>query len=143
MNNIRKLEYSDYYKGYLELINVFTRVPEPASFAGFCKTLDTIYSQNSYIYVIEEDGKIISSIKIIIEQKMHNNFKSVMHIEDLVTHENYRNKGLASVLLQYVLGLGKEFNCYKIVLCSNPNNEEFYSKKKFIKKGSEFSLYLN
>ena len=140
---IRQLEYSDYYKGYLELINIFTREAEAKSFQEFCKIVDIIHAQNSYIYVIEADDKIISSIKIFIEQKIHNNFKCVMHIEDLATHADYRKKGLASLLLKHVLELGKSFNCYKIVLCSNPNNEAFYIKQQFIKKGSEFSLYLN
>jgi predicted GNAT family N-acyltransferase len=140
--NIRKIEYNDYYKGYFELINTFTRYPENKSYSEFCIILDIIHSQNSHIFVIEKDNKIISSIKCIIEQKLHNNFKCVLHIEDLVTDVNYRKRGLASNLLKYVIDLGKRNNCYKIILCSNAENEEFYLKQKFIKKGIEFSLYL-
>jgi glucosamine-phosphate N-acetyltransferase len=139
---IRKLHYNDYYKGYLDLINTFTRNSETNTFEDFCKIVDIIVSQNSFIYVIEDNSQIISSIKIIIEQKIHNNFKCVMHIEDLVTHTNYRKKGLASLLLKYVINLAQELNCYKIVLCSNPENEEFYIKQHFIRKGTEFSLYV-
>lgn len=140
---IRKIEYNDYYKEYLELINTFTRYPESKSYDEFCKIIDIVTNQNSHIFVIECDNKIISSIKCMVEQKLHNNFKCVLHIEDLVTLPEYRNKGLASKLLKYVLNLGKEFNYYKIVLCSNPENEGFYLKNGFIKKGCEFSKYLN
>jgi glucosamine-phosphate N-acetyltransferase len=140
---VRELEHEDYYKGYLDLINTFTRSPENKSFDEFCRIVDIIHSQNSHIYVIEHENKIISTIKTIIEQKMHNNFKCVLHIEDLVTHENYRKKGLASILIKHVVNLGKSLNCYKIILCSNINNEDFYLKQQFIKKGTEFSLYLN
>lgn len=139
--NIRKLEYNDYYKGYLDLINTFTRYPENKSYTDFCTILDKIVSQNSHIFVIEENGIIISSIKILIEQKLHNNFESVLHIEDLVTHKDYRKLGLASKLIKYIIDISIIHNCYKIVLCSNMDNEDFYLKQKFIKKGVEFSLY--
>ncbi len=140
--NIRKLEYNDYYKGYMELINTFTRYPENKSYLEFCEILDKITIQNGYIYVIEQDNKIVSSIKCFVEQKLHNNFKCVLHIEDLVTCLDYRKKGLASKLLDYTLVKAKDFNCYKIVLCSNPENKEFYLKNGFIEKGVEFSMYL-
>jgi glucosamine-phosphate N-acetyltransferase len=139
---IRKLEYNDYNKKYLDLINTFTRIPENKTFEEFCKIIDLISLQNSHTYVIEHNNMIISSIKILVEQKLHNNFKCVAHIEDLVTHKDYRKQGLASMLLKYVIDLGRSFNCYKIILSSNPENEEFYIKQNFIKKGTEFTIYI-
>jgi glucosamine-phosphate N-acetyltransferase len=139
---IRKLEYNDYYKGYLELINTFTRYPENKDYDEFCSIVDKIINQNSYIFVIEDNNKIISSVKYIVEQKLHNNFKCVLHIEDLVTHIEYRKKGLASKLLKYAIDLAKMYNCYKIILCSNPENRVFYLNNGFIEKGSEFAKYF-
>lgn len=139
---IRKLEYADYYKGYLNLVNIFTRYPEDKSYDEFCKILDIINSNNSHIFVIEYDNKIISSIKCIIEQKLHNNFKCVLHIEDLVTHYDHRKKGIATKLLNYSIEFARKYNCYKIVLCSNPENSGFYLNNGFIEKGTEFSKYL-
>lgn len=141
--NIRKLEYNDYNKGFLDLVNIFTRNPEKKTYEQFCVILDKITSQGSSIFVIEVDNIIVSSIKCMIEQKLHNNFKCVLHIEDLVTHPNYRKKGYASKLLDYALNYAKEFNCYKIILCSNPENKNFYINYGFIEKGTEFSKYLN
>ncbi len=140
-NNIRKLEYNDYYKGYLDLINTFTRYPENKCYGEFCTILDKIVSQNSHIFVIEQNGIIISSITILIQQKIHNNFKCVLHIEDIVTHKDYRKTGLASKLIKYIIDTSPIYNCYKIVLCSNIENEKFYLNQKFIKKGTEFCLY--
>jgi len=139
---IRKIEYNDYYKEYLNLINSFTRCPEFKSYDEFCIILDKIYSNNSHIYVIEHNNKIVSSINCLVEQKLHNNFKCVLHIEDIVTHKDYRKKGLATKLLNYSLDLVKEFNCYKIVLCSNPENYNFYLNNGFIQKGTEFTKYI-
>lgn len=139
--HIRQLEYNDYYKKYLDLINTFTRNPENKTFEEFSKMIDLIALQNSHTYVIEHNNIIISSVKILVEQKLHNNFKCVAHIEDLVTHKDYRKQGLASMLLKYVIDLARSFNCYKIILCCNPEKEEFYQKQNFIKKGTEFAIY--
>jgi glucosamine-phosphate N-acetyltransferase len=144
MTEIRKLEYNDYHKGFLDLINTFTRNPVcKPNFEEFCKMMNTIVGQGSIVYVVEDEkeGKIISSIKCLIEQKMHNNFKRVMHIEDLVTHSEYRKQGLASKLLKKALEVAKELNCYKVVLCSNPENKEFYLNNGFLEKGIEFTKY--
>jgi GNAT superfamily N-acetyltransferase len=140
--SIRPIEYNDYYKGYLELVNTFTRSPEYKSYDEFCTVLDKIKSQQSFIFVIEHNNTIVSSIKCLVEQKIHNNFKCVMHIEDLVTHKDYMKRGLATKLLKYSIDLANEFNCYKIVLCSNPENCNFYLHKGFIQKGIEFTKYM-
>lgn len=140
--NIRKITYNDYNLNYMNLINVFTKEPLECSYDIFCKYLDIIRTQNSEIYVIEDDNKIVSTIKCIIEQKLHNNFKCVGHIEDLVTLPEYRNKGLASKLLTYAINECKKHNIYKIILSTNENNLPFYIKNGFIKKGTECCMYI-
>ena len=140
---IREIEKNDYHKGYMNLVNVFTKTPIMKTYDEFCKIVDIITLQNSKIYVIEKDGLIVSTLKIIIEQKLHNNFACVAHIEDVVTYPDYRGKGYASQLIEYAKNIGIENNCYKIVLCCNDNNISYYEKCGFIQKGEEMCLYLN
>lgn len=139
---IRLIRDEDYYKGYLELINVFTRSPESKSFEEFCQTLQIIQSQQAEIYVIEQDNKIIASIHLLFEQKLHNNFKKVCHIEDVVTHPEYRNQGYASQLLAFAAKRASETNCYKVVLTANLDKADFYRKNGFLEKGIELCKYL-
>lgn len=139
---IRKIESSDYNKGYMNLINTFTKNPTNISYETFEQTLQNIQSQNGEIYGIEKDGKIVSSIHLFFEYKLHNNCKLVCHIEDLVTDPEYRNRGYASALLAYAKERSKEKNCYKIVLCSNKENSLFYKANGFQEKGLEMSKYL-
>jgi len=139
---IRPIEYNDYHKGFMSIINTFTRYPEDKSYEDFCKILDRIKLQNSYIFVIEQNGIIISSIKCLIEQKLHNNFKSVMHLEDIVTHKDYRKQGFARKLINYAIEFAGTNNCYKVILCSNPENSNFYLNTGFILKGNEFTKYI-
>lgn len=139
---IRQLEYSDYYKSYMNLINTFTRSIEEISYNKFCKSIDSIYNQNAYIYVIEEDNNIIGTIKIMIEYKLHNNLRPVAHIEDVVVHKSYRNRGLGKLLIDHAKEISNNHNCYKIVLSCNKENIEFYKRSGFIEKGSEMTIYI-
>jgi GNAT superfamily N-acetyltransferase len=139
---IRLIEEGDYFKGYMDLINVFTREPRQLSYEVFCDTLKQIQSQNSEIYVIEKETQIVSSIHLLFEYKLHNNCKLVCHIEDLVTAATSRGQGYASRLLEFAVKRASEKNCYKVVLTSNPENGEFYKKNSFVEKGNEYCKYL-
>ena len=131
---IRHIEETDYYKGYLPLINIFTRSPQEKSFEEFKEMIQKVYSQNAEIYVIEVDGKIVSSLHLLFEYKLHNNFKLVCHIEDVVTAPQYRKNGYASVLLEHAVQRAIEKNSYKIVLTCNEENTQFYQKNGFLLK---------
>lgn len=137
---IRKLKLNDYFKNYLDLINNFTKDITKISFIRF-KNLFLNQMINEDIFIYEENNKIIGNIKIIKEQKFHNNFMYILHIEDLIVDKNYRRKGIATKLINYVLKY-KTNNCYKIVL--NCNNEllQFYEKFNFNKKGIEMCYYF-
>jgi glucosamine-phosphate N-acetyltransferase len=142
MENIREIEENDFEKGYMNLINYFTRYPEPIPFNIFKETLIKIQQSRSKIFVIEENGRIVATLTCMIEQKLHNNCKRVGHIEDLVVEEQSRKKGYASILLQKAIDYGKDENCYKIVLQTNQPNIGFYEKNGFNQKGIEMTKYL-
>jgi len=135
---VRKLEREDYHKGFLDLINYFTRDPKSLTYEEFLDVFTK--NNNSITLVIEENNKIISTGKLLIEQKFHNNFAKMGHIEDVVVLESHRGKGYGSLLIKELIKIGK--NCYKIVLNCNSNNIEYYKKLGFIEKGCEMSLYV-
>ena len=139
---IRQIQKEDYNKGFLNLINIFTRDPIEKSYEDFCEILNLINSQGSEIYVIEEDGIIVSTAKVIFEPKLHNNFAKMGHIEDVVTIPAYRGHGYASLLIKKILERCKEEKCYKVILTSNIINIPFYKKNGFIEKGTELTIYL-
>jgi len=137
---IRELKKEDYYKSYLDLINYFTKYPRKYSYEEFVNIFNNI--NNSIILVIEKDDKIIGTAKLLIEQKFHNNFAKMGHIEDVVILEEYRGSGYGSLLMEKLIELGKEKNCYKIVLNCNKENIDYYKKLGFMEKGLEMSLYF-
>ena len=57
-------------------------------------------NKNSHLLVAEVDGKVVSTVYLtVIENLTHNN-RPFGIIENVVTHINYRNKGIASALLE-------------------------------------------
>ena len=139
---IRRIEYEDFYKSYMDLINTFTRQPIAITYEIFCKELDKIQQQNAHIFVIEKDGIIIGTLKVIIEHKLHNNFRPVGHIEDVAIHSSYRRQGLGTLMVEYSKQICAENKCYKIVLACNKDNIDFYKHSGFIEKGTEMTIYL-
>ena len=46
-----------------------------------------------YILVVEDDGKVVSSVQLAIIPSLTHNVRSFAIVENVVTHESYRNKG--------------------------------------------------
>lgn len=139
---IREIEENDFYKNYMNLINYFTKNSEYISFDKFNEQIKNIKNQNSHIIVIEYDNKIIGTAKIFIEYKLHNNFKNIGHIEDFVIDEKFRKNGLGYLLIDKLIEIAKNNNCYKIVLNCNDDVINFYKKNNFSIKGTEMCFYL-
>ena len=60
--------------------------------------------------------------------------RSFAVVENVVTHENYRKKGFASMLLQEAIKIAQDKNCYKIFLETGSNRESilnFYKENGF------------
>lgn len=87
-----------------------------------------------YILVVEDEGKVVSSVQLAIIPSLTHNVRSFAIVENVVTHENYRNKGYASALLQKAAEIAKKNNCYKLSLETGSNREStlnFYKNNGF------------
>lgn len=148
MNNefiIREINDGDYFKNFMNIINYFTREPILITFEEFKERIYNIKKQNSIILVIEFNNIIIGTAKIFIEYKMHNNFKNIGHLEDVIIDEKYRNKGLGMKLIQELIKIAKDNNCYKIILNCNEDNKKainLYLKNNFVIKTIGMVLYF-
>ncbi len=89
---------------------------------------------NMYLLVIEENGKVVSSIQMAIIESLTHNVSPFAVIENVVTHIDYRSKGYASALLGKASEIAREHGCYKISLETGSNKEStlnFYRKNGF------------
>lgn len=90
--------------------------------------------ENMYLLVIEEDGKVVSSVQMAIIENLTHNVRPFAVIENVVTHADYRNRGYASALLEKASEIAREHRCYKVFLETGSNKEStlnFYKKNGF------------
>lgn len=136
---IRPIEPEDYFKGYLNVVNVFTRHPVSVPFEHFKEHLEKAINQNAIILVAELDGTIVGTVKILVEYKLHNNLAKMAHIEDVAVHSNYRHQYIGRQLLTKALDYTTD--CYKVVLSCKQDLIPFYNSHNFNQSGTTLSLY--
>ena len=101
---------------YIDFINIIKKLPI-----------------NHNIYLYKCSNKIVGMITLLIENKLIHGGKCIGHIEDLVVDPEYRSKSIARKLLDYVINICKQENCYKVILNCNESMIGFYNKNNFIK----------
>lgn len=137
---IFELEKED-YREYITLINNFRECN--ISKDEFIKILENI-KINGNIYIYKIDNKIAGTISLLLEQKFIHNGAIYGYIEDLFVDETYRNMGIGSKLLDYVIDKVRKINkCRIIKLNSNQQLIYFYQNKKFEKYGYTMFLKIN
>jgi GNAT superfamily N-acetyltransferase len=108
---------------------------EPQNKADWTALLEALLQNpDYYLLVYEEEGKVISSVTLVIIRNLTHNLRPYALIEHVVTHAEYRNKGYASALIDYATKIAKEQNCYKIMLMTGSKKEttlRFYERCGF------------
>jgi glucosamine-phosphate N-acetyltransferase len=133
---IRELKDSDLRNGFFETLSNLSQIGSiDRDQDRAAMVLKSIKENNlSRIYVAEgEDGQIIGSITLLLEQKFIHNGGKVGHIEDVVSRKEYSGKGVGSALVQKCIDLARNEKCYKVILDCSQENILFYEKSGFRK----------
>ena len=140
----RKLEKSDLYKNYVQLLQHLTIVNHEEITSDKFNTFIENLGDNHAIYVLEDIDNhiIIGTITLLIEAKIIHNMGKVAHIEDVVVDPNYRGTNLGKKLVKKVTDIAHAANCYKIILDCGEPNEIFYTKCEFKRKGLQMARYF-
>jgi glucosamine-phosphate N-acetyltransferase len=139
---IREIQQTDLRKGFFQTLSSLSTVEGIRDDLKQAeKILQEIKSYPIYkifVAVKNDDGEIIGSITLLIEQKFIHNGGRAGHIEDVVTRKEYEGSGVGSALVNTALAFAKEKNCYKVILDCSEKNLPFYEKIGF--RRNEFSM---
>ena len=83
-----------------------------------------IEDPNHHLIVNEIDGKIISSCVCVIIPNLTRNVSPYAFVENVVTHADYRGRGLARECLNYAKIISEQENCYKMMLLTGSKKSE-------------------
>ena len=132
-----------YYNQILDLYSIFTKFDRNIMNYIRLKTIFENLPENHFIkFYLDKENNIIGAITLIIEQKIIHNGQCVGHIEDFVVLEKEQQKGVGSLLLNHVVQIAEQNNCYKVILDCHPLLENYYIKKGFSRKGNNMGLYF-
>lgn len=134
---IREVTYND-LDGLLELYTHLHGNPIPAASEELTALWERIMMDDGHhIIVADEDGRIVSSCVCVIIPNLTHGQQPYAFVENVVTHPEYRKKGLASACLDYAKQLAQRENCYKLMLLTGSKEEStlrFYERAGYNSK---------
>lgn len=134
---IREIVHED-FDGLMELYMQLHDNPFPEKNKEMMDLWNSILNDvNHHIIVAEEDGKIVSSCVCVIIPNLTRGQRPYAFIENVITDEAYRKKGLATECLNYAKELAEKENCYKMMLLTGSKQEStlhFYEQAGYNRK---------
>lgn len=128
---IREIRKDD-LNGLMRLYTQLHGNPMPDDSAELSELWERILAdKDHHIIAAEENGKIVSSCVCVIIPNLTHSQQPYALIENVITDEKYRKKGLATACLDYAKEIALRENCYKIMLLTGSKEEStlnFYRK---------------
>lgn len=123
-----------------ELLDLYTHLNKDEPLLKINKRIIKIWKEitndSNLIYLVaKKDGKVISSCTLAIIKNMTKNARPYAIIENVVTHENYRGKGIGTAVLHKAIELSRKKKCYKVMLLTGRKDEKtlrFYENAGFV-----------
>ena len=80
---------------------------------------------------------------MFLERKFIHDCGIVGHIEDIVTDESVRGKGMGKLIIHKLIEIGKKNGAYKVLLSCSDKNVPFYEKCGLVPKSVSMALYFD
>ena len=138
----RLLQLEDYHRGFLQLLEQLTTVQaDSITFDDFKSQYNKV---RSTVYVVhdKELDLIIGTGSILIEHKYIHKLGSVGHIEDIVVDKKFRQRGLGKKIIDCLINIATNNNCYKVILDCDITNTSYYEHIGFVNKGNFMAKYF-
>lgn len=99
---------------------------------------DILCDQSRHTLIACDDSTVVASVTLFINQSLVSGQRPFALVEYVVTHPEYRGKGIAKQLLEQAFKIAQQNNCYKIMLVTGQSDEgvhNLYQKMGYSSKG--------
>tara|TARA_B110000014_G_scaffold128197_1_gene88360 strand:- start:150 stop:584 length:435 start_codon:yes stop_codon:yes gene_type:complete len=134
---IREIIETDIESGFLETLDSLRKTSDLDKKIGKDILRKIISNPDHIIHVAEENGKIIGSTTLFVEQKFIHNGGRVGHIEDVVVSKEYEGRGIGIKLVSSLLEKAKMMKCYKTILDCKDELIPFYERIGFKQESTQ------
>lgn len=129
---IREVRNTD-FEGLMELYMQLHDNPMPEKSPELMDLWKQILEDENHHIIVAEagGGRIVSSCVCVIIPNLTHHQQPYAFVENVVTAEDCRNRGLATACLNYAKELAEKENCYKMMLLTGSKKEStlnFYRK---------------
>lgn len=93
---------------------------------------EILHDPGQHYLVAEVDGKLASSCVMVIIKNLTRGASPYALIENVITHPDYRNRGIGTRLLKRAQEIAREKGCYKVMLLTGRRSAiPFYERAGF------------
>ena len=75
-------------------------------------------------FIAEEDGVLVSCCHIVVVPNLTRGVHPYALIENVVTHRDYRRRGLGKQVLEYAINWAWQQGCFKVMLMTGRRKED-------------------
>lgn len=120
---VREIQNED-FEGLMRLYTQLHDNPMPEHTEELLAKWNRILEdKDHHIIVAEEEGEIVSSCVCVIIPNLTHEQRPYALIENVITDEKYRGRGLASKCLAHAKQIAEQEHCYKIMLLTGSKEE--------------------
>lgn len=134
---IREIKEND-FEGLMRLYTQLHDNPMPEKTPEITELWNRIFrDRDHHVIVAEENGEIVSSCVCVVIPNLTHGQQPYAFVENVITDERYRGKGLATQCLNYAKELAEKENCYKMMLLTGSKKEStlrFYERAGYNRK---------
>ncbi len=127
ISEVRTGEYRQLMELYLHLHE--TELPPAELVKDLWERL--VNDPDYHLIAAEEDGKLVSTCTCVIVPNLTHGPRPYAWVENVVTHPDYRGRGLATACLDFAKRIAVRENCYRLVLMTGSKLEstlQFYER---------------
>jgi GNAT superfamily N-acetyltransferase len=120
-------------------LNPADPTPDPAQAETAWSTL--LDSPLTTVFVADVGGVPVASCTLVVVPNLTRGTRPYGLIENVVTHADYRRRGLGKTVLTAALDAAWDANCYKVMLATgsrNPATLRFYHNAGFVRNSKTF-----